>query len=303
MKDIKICVYAMCKNESQFVDPWVSSMSEADKIIVSDTGSDDDTVEKLKSLGVEVHEINVDPWRFDIARNMSLSFVPEEYDILVCTDLDERFNEGWATILRENLKEDTTRVSYNYNFSFDDLGKPETTFYINKIHRNKIYEWTHPIHEVLTIKEGNETIQIIEGITLNHYQDFTKSRKSYLPLLELSVLEDPLDDRNIHYLGREYMYYGMYDKCIETLKKHLELESATWKDERCASMRFIGRSYLALGKREEAKEWFIKAVNESPYLREPYVELGKLYFDELDYKNASIYLSNALKIKNKSLRL
>ena len=45
---IKICVYAISKNESKFVDRWVESMSEADDIYVLDTGSTDDTVEKLK---------------------------------------------------------------------------------------------------------------------------------------------------------------------------------------------------------------------------------------------------------------
>ena len=36
-------------------------------------------------------------------------------------------------------------------------------------------------------------------MTLNHYPDSKKSRSSYLPLLELSVEEDPTDDRNMHY--------------------------------------------------------------------------------------------------------
>ena len=80
---------------------------------------------------------------------------------------------------------------------------------------------------------------------MNHYPDKTKSRSSYLTLLELSVEEDPEDDRNMHYLGREYMYYSKWDECIKTLKKHLELKSATWKDERAASMSFIARSYKA----------------------------------------------------------
>ena len=45
----KICVYAIAKNEEQFVDRWVDSMSEADVIVVLDTGSTDRTVEKLKA--------------------------------------------------------------------------------------------------------------------------------------------------------------------------------------------------------------------------------------------------------------
>jgi glycosyltransferase involved in cell wall biosynthesis len=45
----KICIYAMCKNEKQFVEQWLDSMSEADYIVVLDTGSTDGTYEMLKT--------------------------------------------------------------------------------------------------------------------------------------------------------------------------------------------------------------------------------------------------------------
>ena len=44
---MKICVYAIAKNEEQFVDRWMDSMREADWVCVLDTGSTDRTVEKL----------------------------------------------------------------------------------------------------------------------------------------------------------------------------------------------------------------------------------------------------------------
>jgi hypothetical protein len=44
----KICVYAICKNELKFVEQWLENMSEADYIVVLDTGSSDGTFEKLQ---------------------------------------------------------------------------------------------------------------------------------------------------------------------------------------------------------------------------------------------------------------
>ena len=35
----KIAVYAICKNESKFVDRWYESVKDADEIVVVDTGS------------------------------------------------------------------------------------------------------------------------------------------------------------------------------------------------------------------------------------------------------------------------
>ena len=44
---MKICVYAISKNEEKFVKRWYESMKEADGIYVLDTGSTDDSVEKV----------------------------------------------------------------------------------------------------------------------------------------------------------------------------------------------------------------------------------------------------------------
>lgn len=299
MKNYKVCVYAITKNEEKFVNRWYESMKEADKIVVLDTGSSDNTVKLLENLGVEVYQKVFNPWRFDVARNESLKLVPEDYEICVCTDLDEVFERGWKEKLVNFWNDDVTRIRYTYNWSFDDYGKPATTFLLNKIHKRDSYIWSHPVHEVLTPLVPEKEV-VCSDIILNHYPDRTKSRSSYLELLELSVKEDPEDDRNMHYLGREYMYYLKWDKCIETLKKHLELKKATWKDERCASMRFIARSYNAKGDKDSAKDWYLKAVDESPYLREPYVELAYLFYEEKKYLDAYHYLRKALEIKEKS---
>ena len=217
MKNYKVCVYAISKNEEKFVKKWVQSMQEADKIIVLDTGSTDNTVKLLKEMKVEVHEKKFEPWRFDNARNTSLDLIPLDYDICVCTDLDEIFEKGWKEKLINAWDDNVTRVRYTYNWSFDEYGNPATTFLANKIHARKNYIWTHPVHEVLTPLAPEKEI-IVKDIVLNHHPDRTKSRSNYLPLLELSVKEDPLDDRNMHYLGREYMYYQRWDECIATLK-------------------------------------------------------------------------------------
>ena len=297
---MKVCVYAICKNEEKFVDDWVGSMNEADEIYVLDTGSTDNTVQKLKDNGVNVKVEIIEPWRFDVARNKSLDMVTFDADICVCTDLDERFEKGWRNQLEKVWEKNTNKIKYNYNWSFDEYGNPATNFYIEKIHARKNYKWVHPVHEVLKYI-GKETEKILtdDVITVNHYPDVKKSRGQYLPLLELSVLEDPYDDRNMHYLGREYMYYGKWNECIDTLIKHLNLKSATWKDERCASMRFIARAYVKLNRYEEAKMWLDKAIIEAPYLREPYVERAYIEYKFGNWDYAYKLLNKALEIKER----
>ena len=203
----KVYVYAISKNEEKFVNRWMNSVSEADKVFVLDTGSTDKTVKKLKEKGAIVKSKKIEPFRFDVARNLSLEMVPKDADICVCIDLDEVLEKGWRKKLEEIWNEDTNRLRYNYNWSFDKYNNPSVNFYIEKIHSRNNYKWTHPVHEVLTYLKDNEKFITTDEITVNHYPDSTKSRSSYLPLLELSVKENPNDDRNMHYLGREYMYY------------------------------------------------------------------------------------------------
>ena len=51
MGNYRVCVYAICKNEAKFARRWMDSMSEADHIVVLDTGSTDGTPQLLRSLG------------------------------------------------------------------------------------------------------------------------------------------------------------------------------------------------------------------------------------------------------------
>ena len=80
---MKIYVYAIAKNEEKHVKRWMNSVREADGVFVLDTGSEDNTAELLKSEGATVEKQMILPWRFDTARNISLSLVPEDADICV----------------------------------------------------------------------------------------------------------------------------------------------------------------------------------------------------------------------------
>jgi tetratricopeptide (TPR) repeat protein len=93
----------------------------------------------------------------------------------------------------------------------------------------------------------------------------------------------------------------MWDKSIDMLQKHLSLKSATWKDERCASMRYIARCYLQKKDVESARSWLYKAIAEAPYLREPYVELALLEYEQ-NNSIATLHMClDALKIQSKSM--
>lgn len=298
MRKFNVCVYGICKNESQFVDRWMDSMAEADQIVVLDTGSTDDTVQRLRNRGAQVRSEVISPWRFDVARNRALELVPVNADICVCTDLDEVFRPGWRSALEAVWKPEAGQATYRYTWSFNPDGSEGVVFWPDKIHARYGYRWHHPVHEVIRwVGDGSPGMTVCaQGVQLNHYPDSTKSRAQYLPLLELSVQEDPEDDRNVHYLGREYLYYGDWQRCIDTLTHHLRMPRAKWIDERCASMRYIAKAYAALGNDDAAQQWFLRAVAEAPHLREPWLDYAVFANSKNDWHLVAWLVERALAV-------
>ena len=298
---MRVVVYAICKNEEKFVRDWVASMSEADQIVVLDTGSTDATPRLLRELGVAVTQEEIVPWRFDTARNRSLELVPEWAEVCVCTDLDEVFHPGWRAALEAAWRPGVTQVRYRYTWSFNPDGSEGVVFWSEKIHTRQGYRWTHPVHEVLEwVGPGQpgEKIPAV-GIQLDHHPDPEKSRGQYLGLLELSVAESPQDDRNMHYLGREYMFHRRWDDCIRTLERHLKMPSAVWADERAASMRFIARAYRGKGRDDLARDWYLRAIAQAPHLREGYVELAQMLYEQGDWDGVLYFTGCALAIRER----
>ncbi len=301
MDKYKIGVYAISKNEELFVDRWMDSLEGASEIVVLDTGSTDKTVSKLRKRGAKVTIEEIKPWRFDIARNKALSLLSVDCDICISIDLDEIIEAGWKEELEAIWDANINRLAYNYNWSFDQYGNPAVNFYIEKIHDRHNYCWHHPVHEVLKyIGDGEENKKTTDDITVNHYPDITKPRGQYLSLLELAVEEDPEDDRNMHYLGREYMYQKRYYEAIDTFHHHLKMPNSKWLPERAASMRFMARCYKSLNKLEEAKLWFEKAILECSTVREGFVELGLLEYEENNYHRVIQLLKMALNIEKRN---
>ncbi|MBQ9795724.1 MAG: glycosyl transferase family 2, partial [Clostridia bacterium] len=238
----------------------------------------------------------------DIARNDSMKLIPDDTDICVCVDLDEVFVAGWTEKLKANWKENTTQARYRYTWNFNPDGSEGIVFMSEKIHRNKFFKWKHPVHEILTpARDFKNIIVDIPTIQLNHLADNTKSRSSYLPLLELSVKENPNDDRNVHYLGREYMFYGKFDKAIETLQRHLTLPTSTWNLERSASLRYIANCYKHKKDFINQEKYLHLAILEADYTREAYYELAVFYFEQKNYLKSAFVFLEMFKISTRQL--
>ena len=292
----KICIYAICKNEKQFIDKWLDSMSEADYIVVLDTGSTDGTYELLKSdpRVFKCEQKIINPWRFDVARNESMKLIPEDANILFCTDLDELLDKGWSKPLREQWIDGFhKRGYYTYAWSHLPNGAPGRVFTYDKIH-SRDWHWQFPVHEMLVLDNDTQDLpyeQIIDfgdSIYLHHWQVTKDSRDSYLNLLELRKQEYPHDYYGKIYLAHEYYYRGFYQKSIDELQDILNNYSEHYTSlEQASCYLFIGDAYKALEQYSDSITAYQQALLIEPTYREPYLNLANL-LNNLQYYHWSI---------------
>jgi glycosyltransferase involved in cell wall biosynthesis len=293
---MKVAVYAIALNEEQFVERWYESAKEADYLLIADTGSTDGTRRKALELGIHVQLINIKPWRFDDARNASLSLIPEYMDYCIALDMDEVLKPGWREELERVHARGITRPRYQYTWSWTEDGKPKYQYGGDKIHSRFGYRWTHPVHEVLKAYGNQVETQEWTGIEIEHHPDNSKPRSQYFSLLKMAVKESPHDDRDAFYYARELYFHGMYEEALVEFQRHLSLPTALWAPERAASYRFMAKCDPS-----RAIEFLEKAAQEAPGRREPLVELAQIHYENSDWTRCYDAAVAAISIETKSL--
>ena len=297
----KICVYAICKNEMKFLNRWLASVSEADYIVVLDTGSTDGSFEKLQSDHriKKVKQKIYDTFRFDVARNDAMKLVPKDANILVSIDIDEVFEPGWADIIRNSWVEGKhTRARYKYAWSHLADGTPSDVFVNDKIH-TKEYYWIYPVHEVLwkDTEETEENSLNIDRILIQHYPDPNKPQNRYFNLMELRVKENPKDCYTRYLFARECGLAGDYNRALNEFTYTLTLP-----DIREKYLCYIGSLILRadllyiLGRKEDAIIAYSSILLEDNTYREPYLKLAEIYYNAGFYNIALGYVQDCLKL-------
>jgi glycosyltransferase involved in cell wall biosynthesis len=293
-RPVRIAVYTIALNEEHFVERWYESAKGADYLLIADTGSTDGTVEKAKSLGINVIDVSVKPWRFDDARNASLTMIPKDIDICIQLDMDEVLVGKWRLGINKAFAKGANRITYRYISGWvkGKEGKAvDIEFNGFKCHSRIGYRWRYPIHEVVVPYSIPEVKEHSTDFEIHHYPDSTKSRDSYLPMLEMAVEEEPIP-RHLYYLGREYYYKGRDEDAKRVLKEYIP--KAIFPAEKGAACRV-----LAKVDPENAEEWLLQGA-ESASTRESGLALANYYYDKKMWPECFAVGERALQITEKT---
>ena len=307
--EVKVGIYTIACNEEKFVDRWVEAHKQADALYVLVNNSSDETFGKLRAYAdgemkgkLFVENVEYETFRFDVARNDNLKMIPSVEKggphILIQVDMDECLEGSWYDDFRRAAVKHPRFLDLRYYYAWshkmeEGRSVPDRVISYNKCHRNVPGEvsWEFPVHETLKyspryIEEskdknrGGGTYWVTDEkggypyIYLHHYPDPTKSRGSYLRLLELRAKENPDDLYGLFYLGREYTFKGMWQKSLETYSG-LYARLTKEKDE----MLMLGPVCLEIatgysrfpGHKDEIEYFCKKAIEYAPSYRDSYV--------------------------------
>jgi glycosyltransferase involved in cell wall biosynthesis len=281
---MKIAVYTIALNEEKHVERWYNSVKDADYILIADTGSTDRTVEIAKSLGINVYNISIKPWRFDVARNTALSLLPDDIDLCVSLDMDETISEGWREVLEKTTGNQITYVFDNYHKQHSMVN--------NKIHSRHGYVWKFIMHEGIVQDRIEPDIEFAYGLEVYHLPDIEKPRSQYLDLIKAALDET----RNIT------RYYKYYTDALVSLERYEEAEEWYLKMLEVPGFSSYDSAHvyriLANIIPEKFGEYILCCLGEAPDRREPYYYIAKWYGDNDRWEECLVWCEKALAIKN-----
>lgn len=294
----KVCIFLIVRNEGHIIERCLdSTLPVADAVCITDTGSTDDTVEKIESWlvrnNVPGKVCSSEFISFSHARTASFNNV-----VTFLQDREEDLNHWYGFSIDADHTVKTTFKDKNELFFHRAAGYAirmtdgNTEYPLERIFSLR-YKWhcvrrAHEVWEVIpgpndNIKQGDAIINPIirafpiNGIYVwdvndggNHADKYEREYKLLMQDLE----EMPNDARTNFYLGRTCYFTGKYK---ESIKFHKTVVANThWSEEKYYSLYEIGMCYHKL---EDDRQliYFQQAHVTNPRRPEAVYYLNKYY--------------------------
>lgn len=282
---VKILLNMIVKNESKIIRRCLEAVAAGlslDAVVISDTGSTDDTVDIIREVcrerGIRCRVLTDEPWKnFGHNRTVALNaarkfadYDPRTYILMLDADMvlkvgGEGFNpEMLLTYDKWNVEQRAGGMSYwNPRIVRASVG----------------YKSVGVTHEYLDQPPGTtETRMSPELLHIDDRNDGgSKSDKSErdIKLLEDGLIAEPQNMRYMFYLANTYRETGKFAKAIHWYTRHRELSN--WAEERWYAAFYTAMSYAGLNKLAETVDWCLTAYAERPERAEPLYYLANYY--------------------------
>lgn len=258
MKKPTIGAVLIVKNEAEMLSRCLDSVAGVDEIYISDTGSEDNTVDiaKLYTSNVWTEDLWQDS--FEKARNFVKSKCKTDWCLSI--DGDEYLHDFSKVTEAVALAEEQKALAVDVTLISDDFVKQEHFF--PRLFKNvpEVY-WNGAIHNHLSVLgEKLGDVRITYGYSPAHKKDPDRA----LRILTKESAKGGV--RETFYLGRELFYRGKWQEAISAMKKYVE--HSVFLAEKADAFVIMARSYWALKLGEEARDACLQAIKINPHFQE-----------------------------------
>jgi hypothetical protein len=267
----QIIAYAICKNESANIDNFLKITKLVDRVYVLDTGSTDDSVNKLVQAGVVVNQKSYAVFDFAQARNDSLSMVEESNCFCFWLDFKNKIviDDQAIQAVRSASRVNGFKVNHYYP------SKEIVNSFIQiedkiQIHRKEDYRWQFSIHEMLTYQGIDE--EKVEKLNITVYNNERTSKEKISWYLDIS--ERAFDrTRDVHYLWFMIGYYELLhrrQKFEESCYTFLSMTDPYKNPFRINIFHTLSKYFLEKNDRNRSIDFALHALSESISFRDSY---------------------------------
>lgn len=289
----RLCLNMIVKNESKIIERLMSSvLSIIDCYCICDTGSTDDTAEKIRAFMATAGkpgEVYSEPFKnFGYNRTHALERAAQWGTYALLLDADMRLQIGSFT--PEMLTQDAySIIQCSGSMEYYNLRIAKTGVGITCV---------GPTHEYYDIPSGRVQSRLSKDVL--HIQDIgdggCKSDKFErdIRLLTEGLKEEPMNARYHFYLANSHRDLGHYKEAIDWYKKRVVLGG--WIEEVFYAAYECGMMYAKLGDMPNAIYWWLEAYNRHPTRSESIYEITKYYREIGKQATAQIFCTLGLSI-------
>lgn len=291
------------KNESKIIVRCLESIRDIiDYVVISDTGSTDNTVELIEQylaqhqIGGKVYQ---NEWKnFGYNRSLSVTNAQEwlagagvdrskNYLLTIDADMCLRIT---PTFDKKALNKHTAWMLRQSN--------PELSYYNTRMFRADLpFRCVSVTHEYWACDEKH-TMDKFEGLYIDDVGDGGAKADKYtrdIRLLTQGIEDEPNNERYFFYLAQTYRDIGDFDNAIKWYKRRIE--AGGWVEELFISHKCLGDIYQSIGSSHNAVMSWIDGYNACPERSETLFRVINYYRNKSNQQQAAaMFLRQALKV-------
>lgn len=303
-----IILNMIVKNESKIIERCLDQVKWIDGLVISDTGSTDDTVEVIESwrkrngkIGTVVHN----PWKnFGHNRNEALiegrkwcrengMDLMKTYFLLIDADMVFNGGEKLRKIILEadlwDIRQQNSAIIY-HNLRVVKAG-------IDVVCKCP----THEYYDILTPNCVRRTFEdaVIEDIGDGGSK--TDKAERDIRLLKEALTTDPKNCRYWFYLANTYRDIRDFANAILAYQQRIEIGG--WFEETYCAMMYKGDCHIGMNQAQEAVMMYLNAYQIDPVRSEALIRLSTFYRMNSQHHTAMLFIDKGLKIAQPENRM